>query len=320
MARSFQEVAMQVKQRCPLADVMLCRDWVQTAYNKVADWKHFSWLRSFGEILITAARTGVCEVTQGSTQVVPGTLTFSAADIGRQFRVGSTGLPITVVALSGANALLESPYQGTTSTTASAQILDAFVTMPEDFGHFIPGTVVDLTSQRRLCTWISDAELSIRDPARNSVAAAEPVALVTRKVVSQIAARRGRIEYELWPYVTLERRIQYYYIQRPAQLTDDDTFLGPLRERTDILVTGALAECALWPGPDDSKKNPYFKLELQGRLRREFEEQLETLTSRDEEVFLTWWNTMGFDSTPWAPLDADWLQSHAALPVGAYYN
>lgn len=319
MARTFIEVAMQVKARCPLADVMLCRDWVQTAYNKVADWKHFSWLRSFGEILVRAARSGTCGVTQSNTTVTAGTLSFTSADIGRQFRVGSSGLPINIIAISGTSAILEHPYQGTTAAAASAQVLDAFITMPEDFGHFISGSVVDLTSQRRIHTWISEAELTARDPARASLAAAEPVALVARKVVSQIAAQHGRVEYELWPYVTAERRIQYYYIQRPTDLLDDTAFMVPLRTRTDVLVTGALAECALWPGPDDSKKNPYFRLDLQGKLRGEFLQELETLASRDEEIFLTWWSTMGFESFDWAPVDADWLQSHAALSAYTSY-
>jgi len=288
----FEPICRLVQLRVPLAPALLVQDFVQEGYNRICDRRRWSWLRGEGQILLSAARSGTVSVTNGNATITGVGLTFVAGDLDRQLRV--TGSPYTITSVNvGANtAVIDNVFGGATSAAVSATVLDAYATMPTDFGSF--WAVLDPDRDSVLTWWMTEDELNRADPNRSE--SGEPRALVSRRFGST-AANLGRVQYEAWPYWTstdTERRFSYYYSKRPALLGDDELLQGPLAHRHDILVLAALEEAAEWPGPDKDKPNPYFSLKLSERKSERLEEQLENLERVDEEIYMTWLETV-----PW---------------------
>jgi hypothetical protein len=302
---TFGDVWRGVRLRCPLAGPLLAQQWVRDAYHALCRKHPWSFLRGEAEIQTQLAHSGTVGVTRGSTSVVGLTLTFVANDATRQFRV--TGTPIyTLVSVDPVlnTAVIDRPYGGSTASSTQAAVFDAYVTMPADFQRFL--TVADPTNAWRLRWWATEEELNVWDPQRTNTG--QPCVLASRRLAST-ATQEGRVQYELWPYQLSERTFPYYYIRHPAPLTDDSVFAGPLRSGGDVLLQGALAEAAEWPGTED-RKNPYFNVSLAKRKRDEYNVRVAELELRDEEIFLTWWETVSWINWPAAPLDAKWHQSH----------
>jgi len=215
-------------------------------------------------------------------------------------------MPIyTIIAATAAQYQIDRVYGGTTAVAASAQVLDAYITMPEDFQRFI--TVLDPANNWQLHIWMTDDELNTWDPQRSS--SGTPFGLASRRLVTQGSASLiGRAQYELWPYPTSARNYPYYYIRRAETLTDSSRFLGVFAQRADVLIQGALAYCSEWPGAED-RRNPYFNLGLASQKREQFYDQLDRLLVLDQELYPTWLETISqLGRYPFAPLDARYLQ------------
>lgn len=305
MADSFELVRRRVMAQCPLAPALLAEMWVQDGYNLIADQRPWSWLRGENNFTINVSKSGTVNVTKGSSTVTGVGLTFAATDADRQFRVGGTGVPYSISTVNvGLNtAVLDQSYAGETAAATTASIFDGYVTCPEDFGRFI--AVLDLTNAYNLHLWVTESELNLWDP--NRVNSGTPFSLVSRRLAST-SALNGRIQYELWPYALTTRTYKYFYVKRPASLVDADTFLGPLRHRTDILLKAALVAASEWPGTLKDK-NPYFNLGLAQYHRDQLMKELDLLAARDEEVYMTWMDTVGINRN-FAPIDSKYMQNH----------
>jgi hypothetical protein len=291
---------------------MLAQQWVQETYNEVCRKHPWSWLRAEGEILTHDAKSGTVTLTREAATVAGVTLTFTASDLDRQFRV-SRGPVYTIIAVNvGANtATLDRVYGGGSAVAVQAQVMDAYVTMPEDFGRFLG--VLDPANCWQLHWWMTEDELNAWDSQRSTTGT--PWALASRRL-STTAASDGRIQYELWPYAMSAKNYPYYYIRQPEPLTDESGFEGSLRTGGALILKGALAEAAEWPGTED-RRNPYFNLGLAQRLRDEFEKRIAQLELRDEEIYLTWLETVSWiNRYGYAPVDARYMQSHDVAYVG----
>lgn len=302
MAKNVEQTWREVNANCPLAPPLLCRSWVQNAYSRICDRLNgWSFQRAEGEFAVAASRSGTVNVTKGSATVTGVGLIFAATDDERQFRIGS-GVPYTISSVDVAlnTAVLDRVYLGETAAAATGVILDAYITTPEDFGSFI--VVFDVARSWKLRLNITEAELNQMDPNRWS--SGQSYALVSRA-----PAASGRIQYELWPYASNVARYPYYYYRRPEELTDAQYFGGPFRHRTDILVAAALVEAASWPGTSD-QRNPYFNLQLAQRKSQELERMLQDIEQKDQDIYLTWLQTVGINQIGFAPMDSAFMQSH----------
>jgi hypothetical protein len=315
MPTSYGELWRKVRLYVPGAPALLVQDMVRTAYKTACDERHWGFLRGESEFAIGASKSGTADLTNGSVTVAGAGgsdgIAFAASDIGRQLRYGG-GPPITITDVSVAgdtSATLERAWQGEPAADAEVVVCDIYATCPADFNHFI--SVVDPYNQRQISVFESELALAAADPSRNNTG--DVWALVNYRN-SALTGTLGRVQYEWWPVPTGSsvRRFPYLYHKRPADLADDDYFQGPFRDRDDIIRTGALAEAARWPGASDANRNPYFNLRLATQLEEQFRQQVAMMEVRDEETYITWWNTeharggrMGL-----APRDSNWAQSH----------
>lgn len=301
MADTFAKVWREVRLHCPAAPPFLCQAFVRQAYRSLCDSGSWSWLRSEAEILTSAAKSdGTVTVTRSSAAVVGAGTAFAATDVGRQFRV--TGGPIYTISTytDATHITLDRVYGGTTAAGATYSILDAYVTMPEDFGHFV--VVYDVTSGFQLRYSRSEDWLDMVDPQRSS--SGDPTDLVSQRL-----SDAGRVRYELWPYTTTARNYPYLYMRRPEDLVDTTTFRGVLANRGDVLVAGALWKAAEYPGTADMK-NPYFNLALAANKKREFDSLRDRIEVLDQETYLTWLEQVNrMNRSPLAG-GADFAQSH----------
>lgn len=325
MARTAGDVWRELQLLAPRAEPALLWRLLNQGWQRLGDWRNWSHLRVQDDLVLKAARTGTCGVTQYSAVVTPGTLTFSSADVGRQFRVGTTGFPIVIAELQGANIRLSHAYNDTTNAAASGQILDAFWVAPENFGHFIRWSVIDPVNQWIIRTNVQEATLNRLDPGRTGSGDLRVLAALSAHDV--VGALDGRFAYEAWPYQTTAKRFPMLYYARHTELVPNEPFAGVFRTRTDVVLQAALWWMAMWPG-DGETKNPWHDLGKATALRAMLEGDgsrpglLEELSGKDDDIYLTSIVAPGMDRWRWAPLDANWAAERdvMALPTPFGYG
>lgn len=159
--------------------------------------------------------------------------------------------------------------------------LTPYITMPADFGTF--DIVVDASQQKKICTDQSLTELTCADPLHATTGPA-------RALIPATPGPAGEVRYEVYPHGTATTFTGYYHRQG-HRLTDGDVFGGVLADGAEVLVAGALAQAALWPGTGD-RPNPYFNAGLAQTKTAEFKYGIQMLSLRDDEQVPTdLWDT-----------------------------
>ena len=312
MPWTFEQAWRRVLLYVPALPTFLARDFVQQAYGRASEMRPWAWLRK--DLLLTtlASRTIAITVTNGSLAITSAAL-FVASDAGRQLKVGALPIYTIDTVTDASNAVLLETYAGA-SGAVDVTIFDAYLTMPADFGRFL--TIVDPSNRRQIPFWLSDEYLNAIDPHRTH--SGDPARALVSKGLSRRAATLGQVQYEWWPQPSAARTYPARYFTRPQTLADADTFKGVLAERGDVLITGALAEAARWPGTTE-RPNAYFNLQNHRMLVEQFRADLLSLELRDDDVF-----PMDLPQMPWheygawAAYDTDLLRSTDAT-LAAYY-
>lgn len=296
MAQTYTECWRTVRLYAPAAPVFLAREWVNEAWKQLAAKRRWGFLRAELALTIRAPRTITsCTVTLGSTTVSSVGL-FVAGDAGRQFQVST--FPIyTIQSVTDANTIVLDRAYGETTATGAATVLDAYATMPADFGSF--RIIADPYNERRIPFWVTEDQINLLDPRRQA-GDSGPRALVAR-APSTYSATLGRVQYEYWPRATAARSYPALYNRQASKLTDADTFSGVLADAGQVLVAGALAQAAQWPGTED-RKNPYFNLELARAKQASFLEGVQQLSLRDDDQYPDDLLSVGWHRWPLADL------------------
>lgn len=278
MADTFSDVWRRVRLHVSAAPTFLVREWVQSAYKDLARARHWNWLK--GELrLTTAAARSLASVvvTNGSATVTSAGL-FLAADAGRQFRVGTFPF-YTIQTFTDVNTIvLDSAYGETTSAAAVASIYDALAVLPTDFESF--RLIADPYNQRRLAYWITEDQLNILDPTM--MAGDTGARLLVPHAPSTYSATLGQVAYQYWPRVTSARSYPAIYNKQAVRLGETASFSGVLADAADVLLDGALAQAALWPGTPDIR-NPYFNAQLAKDKKQAFKDGIQHLSLRDDD-------------------------------------
>jgi hypothetical protein len=318
---TFGDTWRRVRLAAPGVPFGLVRNWTQDAYNALAARRPWSFTRVEYQIPTLAARSISVTFTQGSLNITSAAL-FVASDAGRQIRVGTFPLYTISVVTDASTATLDTIFSGVDGAQ-TAQILSAYVTMPADFGAF--ELITDPYNQRLISWWHTQEELGRLDPTRTS-SDANPRALVSRGL-SIRPATLGQVVYEWWPHPTVAKAFPCFYRQDAQDLADARVLTGVLGKRSDILETGALAECARWPGTAE-QRNPYFNLQLAKTLKDDFERDCAHLELRDDDQdqqtwvaapYQRWgvWDLYG-DTSILRATDADISDYYGGGGVGLY--
>ncbi len=133
-------------------------------------------------------------------------------------------------------------------------------------------------------------------------------------VISTTAgANAGLQRFEVWPHLQMLYVLPFLYETVPPDVSDPGASI-PRSITGDILLEGALADAASWPGPSTDKPNPYYRLELSDRHTKRFEAMVNELEVRDEDMAMqnvTYQACMGLPFAPTPALgDSNWLQTH----------
>ncbi len=315
---TYQTISASILARCPVADVLLARQWTEYAFRIVAERRRWSWLTRYGQFIFpTISTAGSVSVIQGSTTVTGTGTAFTAAMVGQQFRPASTVPLYDIIAVNvGAQTLtLANPYGGYTNTTLGYQIYQAYQVAPSDYHAFI--TAVDPYNQWRL--WINQlqtSDLDAIDPAR-AYTGNGPYTIVFHDYASATLMDALNLSgpplprYEFWPQVTINKVIPFMYETRATDISDSGAEL-PRYVRGDVLLEHCLGQAAAWPGPE-GRPNPMFNLALADRHNLNFERMANELERQDDEVWeqnLTYNDWYQYRYAPF-PLTANYLQSHA---------
>lgn len=278
MAATFGSVWQKVALQASAVPGLLCRSYVQDAYQEACQGRRWSWLRREWQPTTKASRSVSVTATNGSATLTAAAGQFVSTDLNRQIRATNQGVPYTITALNAAltEATLDKTYTGT-SGAATLTILDAFLYMPADFDGV--RTLSNLTVQQPMPWWYTSEQLDFWDP--NRIWADATARIIAARGVQQSGSLLGRQVYEWWPYPSAQATYQmsYYAVNEPA---DTDLLQGQLAARAHLLETGALAKCARYPGTTE-KKNPYFNLALATALEAKFQLALQELSVRDED-------------------------------------
>lgn len=277
MPQTYADVWRSVKLHASAAPTFLVREWVNDAWKTLTRFRPTAnYLRVSSALTINAARSVAVTATRGSSTLTSAGL-FVVGDVGRSFRL-QTFPNYTIIAFVDANTLTLDRAFGEEDASATGEIYDGYATMPTDFGQF--DIIADPYNQRRLAFWITEEQLNMLDPTRQS-GDSGPRLLGTASP-SPVPATFGQMRYEYWPRPTQNRSYPMLYFKQGANLPDSFVFSGAIAEAGDVLKKGALAQAARWPGTSD-KPNPYFQLSLGDRLHQEFMDGCQKLSLRDDD-------------------------------------
>lgn len=300
-ANTLLEMSRSLRLYVPQLPATLAEQFIRDRYRRVLEARDWSALRTEAEFQLNVSKSdGTVSITRGTDTVTGTGTSFAATDAGRQFKIGTSPIYTVTTVNSTTEMVLDRDFGGDTATGATYKIFDGYITVPSDFLRF--DTVVDPSQGWRLRTGITAGELNQIDPQRTYFGT--PYVLADR-----LYSSTGRPQYEVWPYTDAAKTLYYTYIKQADDLLDeDDTPIYPLR--SDVLVSGALADVARWPGTA-TQPNPYFtRPEYWRSYDLEFMDKMVEIERRDEEIYMTMLQQWPYSNYSMAP-SASWIQSHA---------
>lgn len=306
----------------------LAKTLVNRAYRGICNARLWSFLVEGAQVFTPALLSdGTVSVTQFSDQVT-GDATASAAWLAqvlstgapftsRQFRVSTSGpyYSITAVDVSNPAAIIltisDGPsalgYTGTTSASASYQIVRAYITPPSaDFKKWI--SVYDPASGYPLVINKQQADINRKDPLRSSQG--QPFWVANYRTDSS-----GQPMFELWPTSTFEKAFAVLYEKRGVNLASTESFPGVLTEQ--LVISKALVEAGMWglaqQGSMPELRGPDWRFFItKGELT--YAEQLKECKKVDENTYIMNLIRRQQSGRPGFFADANYMQSHAPYP------
>lgn len=168
-ADTFTEVWNRVLLRCPSLSPKLAQDFVVNAFRRLAEVRRWSWLVKYGQFITPAVyNTGTVTVVNGSTSVTGASTSWTAAMVGRQFRVGLAAPIYTITDVPSTTSLeLNAPFGGPSSSATGYSIYQCYFTPPSDFHQFI--CLWDPAFNWQLYLDVQQSEINIWDAQRANV-------------------------------------------------------------------------------------------------------------------------------------------------------
>lgn len=277
--QTFRETAGLVLLRCPSAALTLAQSWVQQSWRDVIERRRWSFMLKHGQLVTTNQyNTGTATTVAGSQTVTinsPGLV--ASTHVGQQFRIGTADPIYTITAISTAanTYTISEVYEPAARTALTFSVYTAYPAVPSDFHSFV--SVVDPNFMQPVSFAGSVRMIDNIDPQR--AAAGSPP-----RSLSYFDYYNNNPRYELWPHQRTAYVYPMVYESRPAEPFDAAAYI-PYWMPSDILLERAMMYCAMWPGPDDTRPNPYFnpRLGLVQAHKGEYERRIGLLEKQDNE-------------------------------------
>jgi hypothetical protein len=226
--------------------------------------------------------TGTVTVTYNSTTVVGIGTNWTPSLVGLQFRQSFTQPWQTIVSLNPTNQTLQLdiPYPGPTFTGAY-QILQAYLT----FGNNVKSL---LWCVNQLFGWPMEVKAPVQvENARDTWREAQGWAttLFTRPPTPD-----GQYQVEVWPTPYAAQTFPFEaYTQPPNLVLDTDSPQAWIR--SDVLVTGAIADALLYRPKQNAYYDPAIAVQVAAGKAAQFQKDLLEMENADEgleQQAVTW--------------------------------
>jgi hypothetical protein len=305
MAQStLQEMAREVYlYSAEVAPLPLCQRFIRDRYRKICDRVLWSFKLGRGTFQTPDAySTGTVTMTNSSAIVAGSGTAWTSTLIGQQLKVN--GLVFTITAVGSTTSLtIDQSWYGSTTSGLTYIICQAYITpTPTDFHGWY--SVIDPVSSWKLRLGMNSSEIDRIDARRS--ATGTPYVLCNGVYNT---ASTPYMVYELWPSPLSIKQYMYTYERRIPDLTaPTDTPYAIIR--SDILVKGALADLARWPGTPERKNPMWDTMLINWRSREaEFEAEVQKQIVEDQTIMQ---NDLSFGRDfRYAPIDANFMQSHS---------
>jgi hypothetical protein len=303
MADSFKSVVGQLLTYCPFVPLPLVEIWVRDRWRQLCESRKWSFLRGKGYLVVPDVYSvGTASIATGSSTVTGAGTSWTVSMVGRQIKLGATIPVYTIAAVASATSLtIEGVFLGTSISGATYQILQVYFTPPADFLSWL--SVVNSKNWWRFhINYFTSEDIDRWDPQRTSTGMPYVVASAIYK---DVVGSSALPLYEIWPWPVTNDMYPYLYWKRPPEFTD--TYYIPSVVSGDVLVTGALADLAKWPGIED-RKNPMYSLSMVELYERKWLFQIGQCGRNDNEIYQT---DLRYDHVPLYPFGAAYAQVHA---------
>lgn len=301
---TFTQMWRFLKLYAPDIPLPLIQEFVNNAYLRALRGYGWSGLLSEYEFYTPLAKTaGTIAVVNGSATIVgTGTAFVSANDVGTQIQPNGIGPYYTILTcVDGTQTLTVDRTYAYASNATATYIQGRFLAdMPTDFGEVI--AFRNVTNNWRLRGGIPTERINAADAQR--IASGQPyIYMGTTPKPTTLVAR-----FELWPKATGTRNYSVLYGKKPSTLVDAQSIIEPLNG--EVIKEGALAAICRWPGTA-KLRNPMYNMQDHKIHEELFKSGLGECWIQDQARNQTMISYAEWEATPYAPMDATFLQTHA---------
>jgi len=165
---TYTDCWSRVLLRCPALSPKLAQDFTVNAFRRLAEIRRWSWLVGFNQFIAPRAyNTGTVSVTNGLSTVTGSGTSWTAAMVGRQFRVGLSSPIYTVAQFTSTTQIeLDLPFGGPTASGATYSIFQSYFAPPDDFHQFI--SLWDPAFNWQLWLDVQQTEINMWDAQRSN--------------------------------------------------------------------------------------------------------------------------------------------------------
>jgi hypothetical protein len=260
----------------PNVDPMVAGRMINNRYRQIVSRRKWYGLRVRGTATVpTVYSTGSATVTNGSTSVTGVGTAWTTSIVGLQFRNGFTNPYQTIVAVDAVHQVitLDTPFPGI-SGTWGYQIVLAYLTFGANVRHL-------RWAVNQMFGWpikvnVPVEEINAKDTWRQNLGWA-------REFATRPPTPDGQYQVEVWPTPYALQSFPFEADTEPPEMVDD-TDAPVAWIRSDLLVTGAIADALL----HKPKTNPYYDatsaITIANLKNAEFKEELLALEDADEDL------------------------------------
>jgi hypothetical protein len=294
---NYQQMQGEIQSWNPDISPQVAGRMLNNAYRRIIDFRRWYGLMVKGQVVVPQAyTTGTVAVVTGSTAVTGIGTNWDITMVGRQWRIGFSNPTYTITTVGSATSItLDLPWGGQTLSGAGYQIFQNIVSLGPNIKRVL--AMVNQKQGYKLKLHVPQEVLNIYDTWRVTTG-------WTYLLANYPPSSTGQPQFELYPSPTFQQAFPFLaYTQPPDMVLPAD--FPVLFVRSDLIVTGALADALLYRG----KNSKYYDPQTAKVMRDRYVEEIQSMATNDNNLYqndLLW----EFDKYPMVGFGSNWTQSH----------